>query len=237
LIGGTQLNLDNDPEYEWGAALSTSKPRLFLFDAESATWKISNLYSFSDPIQNLTIRAEDLPNGEGRNLILLATYAPSVPISNESKCLEKGASLVSELSIFQLNGISPVSVKVAILCDTPPDLSILSPPEILALIPKPVPPVMFPDDSIFLSNLTGYESSLLYKENIEATRNGLKELLAAVPPNHPIAPHLIPRILFDLGLSYELEGDAEAARTAYLDLIAQWPESPWAWLAEARISD
>ncbi|WP_420628280.1 tetratricopeptide repeat protein [Candidatus Leptofilum sp.] len=38
-----------------------------------------------------------------------------------------------------------------------------------------------------------------------------------------------------LGLSFELNGEEETAVATYLDLIQQYPTSPWSWLAWARL--
>jgi hypothetical protein len=238
LLGATELNLDDDPELEWVTALSTSYPTILLFDPEPALWKITTPYGFSAPIQSLVIRAENLSDEENSALILLGTFAPSVPVSQYPACWEQGASTVSELSIIQLKGNAPVSLQTAILCGIPPELSVLPTAEILALIPQPVPPVISPDDqSVFLFNLEQFENEIFTARNFKSAREGLQGLLNNVPVDHPTAPHLIPRILFGIGLSYEMEGEAETAQAAYLDLIAQWPASPWAWLAEARIDN
>lgn len=236
ILGTTSFNLDNDPEDEWIAGFAIHTSKLLIFDAGPMVWTITNPYGFSDPIQSLALRVENLANSDTPNLFLLATYAPSVPVSKFEQCWEKGASLVSELDILQLKGISPTSLKVNFLCGSPPDINTLSPTEILALVPEPTPTVITPDDQqLFFFNMEGHEQDILQGGNFETDRKVIQALLAAVPPDHPTTAHLIPRLLFDLGLSYELEGDAEAARAAYMDLIAQWPASPWAWLAEARV--
>ena len=42
-------------------------------------------------------------------------------------------------------------------------------------------------------------------------------------------------LIYLLGLSYELSGAEETAVATYLDLIQQFPTSPWSWLAWARL--
>lgn len=42
-------------------------------------------------------------------------------------------------------------------------------------------------------------------------------------------------LLYLLGLNYELSGDEENAVSIYLELIQQYPTSPWSWLAWARL--
>jgi hypothetical protein len=238
LLGMISFNLDDDPEDEWITGLAIHAPKLLILDTGAATWTITNPYGFSEPIQSLALRLEDLPDSNALDLILLATFASSVPVSKYAQCWEQGASMVSELKIFQFNALIPILQKRGLLCDTPPDLNILSIAEILALLPEPAPSTISPDNqSTFFFTLESAERSILESKGIEFNRKVLQDLLAAVPPDHPTAPHLIPRLLFDLGLSYEREGDAVDARAAYLDLIAQWPDSPWAWLAEARVGD
>lgn len=237
ILGAAELHLDGDPESEWVAGLSTRYPAIFLFDSDPAGWKITTPYGFSAPLQTLAIRVENLRGDDAPDLIWLATFAPSVPVSQYPACWEQGASVVSEVGLLQLSGTAPFAVQTRIICGTPPLLSTLSPAEILALIPEPVPPVLSPDDPVFLSILTRHEGFLLRGENMGKNRSGLQALLANIPGDHPAAPHLIPRLLFGIGLSDEIEGDTEAARAAFLDLIAQWPASPWAWLAAARVHE
>ncbi|MBK6325263.1 MAG: hypothetical protein IPF56_04865 [Chloroflexi bacterium] len=43
------------------------------------------------------------------------------------------------------------------------------------------------------------------------------------------------RLLYLSGLTYELAGDNNQAVTTYLSLIRQAPNSPWSWLAWARL--
>ncbi|HNB53431.1 MAG TPA: tetratricopeptide repeat protein, partial [Anaerolineales bacterium] len=234
LLDATAINLDDDPEEEWIAGLTIQNPKLLVFDARPDAWSVLNPYDFSDPIQTLMYRVEDLPGYGALDLIVLATFAPSVPVSKFPQC--EGASLISELDIFELKWLPLNLVEVSVLCDVSHPLSTLTPEEIIALIPAPAQVVTTPDDEqFFFFDLERFEQDIFREGDIPADRDGLQNLLAAVPPDHPTAPHLIPRLLFDLGLSYELEGDAVAARVAYLELIAQWPDSPWAWLAEARV--
>ncbi len=236
LLGETSFNLDDDPEDEWIAGFDIHSPKLLIFDVGPANWTITSPYSFSDPIQALMLRVDDLPENNAPDLFLLVTFASSVPVSKFAQCWEKGASIVSELEVFYFIELVPILKNTSLLCDTPPDLNALTLTEILALLPEPAPYSVSPDEpSTFLFTLEQAESNILQKEGIAFNRKVLQDLRALVPPDHPTAPHLIPRLLFDLGLSYELEGDAVAARAAYLELITQWPDSPWAWLAKARL--
>ena len=54
-------------------------------------------------------------------------------------------------------------------------------------------------------------------------------------PRDPAAQVVRARLLYLLGWSYDLEGDSGQAIQADVDLMRQFPASPWSWLAAARL--
>jgi len=65
--------------------------------------------------------------------------------------------------------------------------------------------------------------------------NQIFDLLDYFPANDPDAQPYIQHLTYLLGYYYELRGEEETAVTTYLTLISQYPTSPWAWLAWARL--
>ncbi len=63
----------------------------------------------------------------------------------------------------------------------------------------------------------------------------ITDLLAYLPTDDPEAQPYIEHLTYLLGYHYELSGDDETAVTTYLSLIRQAPNSPWSWLAWARL--
>ena len=53
--------------------------------------------------------------------------------------------------------------------------------------------------------------------------------------NNPMTQPYIEHLTYLLGYHYELSGDEETAVNTYLNLIQQFPTSPWSWLAWARL--
>ncbi|MCA9945014.1 MAG: VCBS repeat-containing protein [Anaerolineales bacterium] len=63
----------------------------------------------------------------------------------------------------------------------------------------------------------------------------ITQLLNYLPSDDPEAQPYIEHLTYLLGYFYELSGDGENAVSTYLDLIQQYPTSPWSWLAWARL--
>ncbi len=63
----------------------------------------------------------------------------------------------------------------------------------------------------------------------------ITQLLNYLPTDDPNAQSYIEHVTYLLGYFYELSGDEETAVSTYLDLIQQYPTSPWSWLAWARL--
>ncbi len=61
------------------------------------------------------------------------------------------------------------------------------------------------------------------------------QLLNYLPSDDPDAQPYIEHLTYLLGYFYELNGDEETAVSTYVDLIQQYPTSPWSWLAWARL--
>ncbi len=67
------------------------------------------------------------------------------------------------------------------------------------------------------------------------TQLRITQLLNYLPTDDPNAQSYIEHVTYLLGYFYELSGDEETAVSTYLDLIQQYPTSPWSWLAWARL--
>ncbi|MBK9053103.1 MAG: tetratricopeptide repeat protein [Chloroflexi bacterium] len=76
---------------------------------------------------------------------------------------------------------------------------------------------------------------MLSPEHSTTLPEDLIALINYLPPDDPEAHYLILQLTYMLGYTYEQEGREEEAIATYLALIQQAPESPWSWLAWARI--
>jgi hypothetical protein len=125
------------------------------------------------------------------------------------------------------------------LCGEPPALDSLSAAQLQEWFTEvaPSPPTLETDSKGFYRLLEEQEALILSGAGALEARMALKDLLPTVPPDHPASGAVIPRILLSIALSYEIGGNTDAALAAYQDLMAQWPDTPWAWLAEARMNE
>jgi hypothetical protein len=80
------------------------------------------------------------------------------------------------------------------------------------------------------------QQSVLSDGDIENTRSKIVELLEYLPDDVASAVLLSNQLHYLLGLSYELENKPEEAVRVYLELISEIPDTPWSWLAWARLS-
>lgn len=68
-----------------------------------------------------------------------------------------------------------------------------------------------------------------------SVRAEIHDLIGFLPSDEPAVGVLLPELIYYIGLSYELDGEEAKAVEAYLDLIQEYPESPWSWLAWSRL--
>ena len=237
LSDATPYQLDDDPEKEWIGWLDWEIPQMLLLDRMGEGWRMVQLAWKSDPLAGFHSRVMDYSTDSIPDILLLATFDASVPVSAYPKCWEQGAAQVSDLTMISWSRGEVVMEARTILCGEPPALESLSAAQLQDMLAETAPalPTLDDDPRGFYRRLEEQEALILSGNSLGA-RMVLEEILSGVPPIHPASGAVIPRILFGIGLSYEVEGEQESAITAYQDLITQWPASPWAWLAEARVS-
>jgi hypothetical protein len=229
-------DIDRDPDKEWIGLLNFEIPSVLLFDQEGAFWKIHQLAQFDAPLSQLQSWVTDFDEAGRPDILLLATFGTSVPVSQYPACWEAGASYVSELVIISTENIE--AGKKITLCGEPPILATIPHEKLREFMAEKPPQLPTLDDPReFYRFLEQQEAQIFTPYTIQSVRTTLETILFESGPGFPAADSVIPRILFDIGLTYEIERDSAPAIAAYQDLITQWPASPWAWLAEARIGE
>lgn len=230
--------VDQDMEEEWIGLLNLEIPQVLLFDQQDGFWRIDSLAQFNAPLspqQNaFQIEVTDVNEDGVSEILMVATLGESVPVSQYPACWEAGAAQVSEFLIVSADNEDVLSKTV--FCGDPPRLTELSQAQVQAFVAEKPPQLPnLKDPRPFYQFLERQETQLFQSLNYSPIREMFATLLSETTLDFAGAEGVIPRLMFAIGLSYELEGDMVAARAAYLDLIAQWPASPWAWLAEARL--
>lgn len=236
LSGVTPYQLDGDPAPEWIGWLDWQLPQFLLLDPGTEAWRIVRLAGRPSPLAQFQSHVADFDADGLLEILLLATFDQSVPVSAYPDCWAQGAAQISDLIVVRWPEVEETSVA---LCGAPPALEELPAAQLqewfTASIPSP--PTLATDPNGFYRRLEAQEARIVMGEDPAGGRAALEKMILEVPSDHPAAGAVIPRLVFGIGLSYEVEGDAESARAVYLDVVARWPASPWAWLAEARMGN
>ena len=239
LFDPTPYQLDDDPEEEWIGWLDWKIPQFLLLDPMGETWRLVRLDWKPNPLAQFQSNVTDFDEDGILDILLLATFDASVPVSAYPKCWAQSASQVSDLTRISWSEGEIVMGGKTTLCGEPPALDSLSAAQLQEWFTEvaPSPPTLETDSKGFYRLLEEQEALILSEAGALEARMALKDLLPTVPPDHPASGTVIPRILFSIALSYEIGGNTDAALAAYQDLMAQWPDTPWAWLAEARMNE
>lgn len=234
------LNLDDDEENEWISLVSEGNILLVL-DAQNGRWRSHLLAPNLSPLANMQINVRDLTADGQADLLILAHF--------HTPCLGESA-LESWGMLFDLTADNRYeTVRIEQICDnTPPDITEMN---TNFFFNETEPPAPFWDsmadefpwqaelwpfaENGFFSYLDTLNEQVLTAEQPFTLPTELTTLINALPATNPDAQPVIQHLTYLLGYYYELRGEAATAVTTYLTLIHQYPTSPWAWLAWARL--
>lgn len=241
------FNLDTDPELEWVALYESN---LTFFDSAAGEWNafyIRNLY-----LSVISIKAAPADTDNDGVNELLVILEPEI----QDQLVLGGLCDPNELSYMALI-VDPSLVwfkrydDYTLYClSEPPNLSSSEGlAEVLILLknrgmPDSIPPAWvlmtgFPHKPLTDQDIYEYKTELtdniLNGINIENSRSELLALIDFIPADDPNGLLLSNELKYLVGLSYELEGQADEAVAAYLQLIVDAPASPFSWLAWTKL--
>jgi hypothetical protein len=225
-------NLDDDPNLEWIGILEPEAPWLVIFDAQNGQWVAQFAEDlFSAPVLSMVFEQQEGADSEDSGIFVSAESGPTI------------YSTSAGYNVLLINKVDQEYVVVATsFYDEQPDLKNL-PPEFFnpdADQPATMPPSWenlagFLDEPKYIGDyIEGLTESVLTQTDPTVPEK-ITQLLNYLPSDDPDARPYIEHLTYLLGYFYELSGDEETAVTTYLDLIQQYPTSPWSWLAWARL--
>ena len=224
------VNLDDDPELEWVGILEPEAPWLVIFDAENNQWVphfVDDIYPA--PVLDLKIEQKILADTVDLSLLTLIITA-----SSYSDALNYEVSLIDKID----QEYSIVASKHPY--DEEPILQDLDRNYFDLDRPEDIPPKWkdledFLEEPEYISTYIETLVDAVLTQSDPDIASKITDLLAYLPPDDPETQPYIEHLTYLLGYHYELSGDDETAVTTYLSLIRQAPNSPWSWLAWARL--
>ncbi|KAA3662963.1 MAG: tetratricopeptide repeat-containing protein [Chloroflexi bacterium] len=219
-------NFDEDSQIEWLGYLDLNEPKIILADASDNEWTLNSIYNVhsSDLVDFQTYQTDF--NSDGQTELVLSLELINYPdnIFYYVLLIEK-----TEAGFERTGGLS--------LKETP----------VLDSIQLDDFQMQHYQTSIWtlLKDEYGIEDDLrtfvnelaqrvIDQERPLSTLTDLETLLSRLPDDAEVEP-LRHQLLFLRGYHYELSGEEETAVSHYTTLIQQAPDSPWSWLAWARL--
>ena len=228
-------NLDDDPDLEWIGILEPEAPWLVIFDAENGQWVAHFVDDiFTAPVFDLDFGQQKITNDD--NLSILVTIA--------AESYSTWTTTETEYEVFLIDKVDQeyVIVDTNHLYDEQPDLKDL--PDDFFNLDSEQSTIIEPGWKQLEDFLEEPEYIGFYIENLTDSilaqtdptiPEKITQLLNYLPTDDPDAQPYIEHLTYLLGYFYELSGDEENAVSTYLELIQQYPTSPWSWLAWARL--
>jgi hypothetical protein len=215
-----ELNLDDDAESEWLVMVEPEAPQVVILDLVDNVWRLHRLAELIPPVTDF--QAQVVPGTPDGYPVLLVQATQNI-----WSWFCWGDQQTDILTIDLSAGMNEVEDRIyACANDSLPLYSDkLSNPFYEA-----------PLDYFFLQKIDQLEEEILsVKRPLPDIQNELSPLMNALPADTTSHQMMLNRLLYMSGLAYELDGKEAQAVSTYLSLIQQAPDSPWAWLAWARL--
>ena len=227
------FEMDNGSEEIW---LGFIHANLIAWRLEDGKWRPSIIFKFESPVKDVQFDVRDLTeDGQIDLVVSIALITPQYCHYVENKDEEY------RLMLFT---ISPEDVQViseSTVCENPLPISQLSPDYFDTKNSGEYAISWYLDIQVdeqtwvFTHRIDDLKDQVLSQTNLSRTRAQIQDLISQIPDGDKGGELASIRLLYLIGLSYELSGDEETAVSTYLDLIQQAPTSPWSWLAWARL--
>lgn len=235
------INLDSDDDNEWLGLIGERSQTITIFDFGSGQWKMDSTWQFDAPAEIQVIPYEVTSETVGKEILAIVSYPPR----KEQNCPENTQNFELLVIAKGENGYQVWKfLDISCIQESPIGLS-----DAKAFL-------RFMDDNqntitsntVFNMDSPNSPSEELEKklfeiikrtvkgQSPEAVRKELSSLLASFDDDTPVSKIVRARLLYLVGLSYELENQPEQAVEHYLNLIRAHPDSLWSWLAWARLT-
>ncbi|MCP5094333.1 MAG: hypothetical protein GY943_02140, partial [Chloroflexi bacterium] len=226
-------NFDDDSDIEWIGYIDLAMPQVVLLDIVDEKWVAKVLYYDWYPfiVKDYSFFQTLLNENEYQDVLLglqietfdfferpHETKHKVLWIEQADNGFIRAGSLVFYDELPILEGIPLAEFTV-----NDPQPSIWEPIE-----------AEFNIDGSFRDYVSALAQRVFAQERPSTTLTDLETLLASLPDDDEVQP-LRHQLMFLRGYHYELAGEGETAVSHYTTLIQQAPNSPWSWLAWARL--
>ena len=234
------VDLDDDPDLEWTGVVDGGGLIWAYWDATEAGWQGYALSDFDNGfISNPTLDSFESTlsdvNGDGIDDLISLRHVSDVSEGSEAT----SGMLLAAYDLAEDELIVDGSVSISDLSEVDQDIvEEVRPMQLEGSYGMPpfYITVDGEEDALYLF-LFGSLGALLTDCDPAAIRDDLEQALAQIPEDGINADKAIRQIQYLIGYSYELEGDAAGATSAYRQLIEAAPDSYWSWLAWARMAE
>jgi hypothetical protein len=234
------------------------QPYLVINDTQTRNLKLLQT-TFDGPVEKYEFLLKDADLDGDDELMILARLEEPLPIGSHFFC-ERGDS-VTEIRILRKTANHFETIFENYGCGEPPSIEeVFSDQNVAGMMAKAAKEAndipgfetawWYPD--IVIAELTKdmedeeaapglfgvldqITEEVLDNETPLTTRGKIMALLETLPEDEEAAQLVRNRLLYLKGVSYQLEGKDAMAIETYLDLIQSDPDSPWSWLAFARL--
>ena len=232
-------NLDHDPEIEWIGHLDLAMPRVLYLDFVEGTWIAQTIYNVGghpiwitdyDLKENFVIDDDEFEDVLLQIQVKRTEFDIAHPVYGHILWFEKTENGLTKVnSQYYADEIPVLEVITSDYFTTNVVGSSVSEPSIWEPLETD-----FNLDGSFAKYVNDLSQKVIDQERPLTTLTDLETLLSLLPDDDEINP-LRHQLMFLLGYHFELAGEEETAVSHYLTLIQQAPDSPWSWLAWARL--
>ena len=227
------FEMDNGSEEIWLGFIHTN---LIAWHLEDGKWWPSTIFRFESPIKDAQLDARDLTeDGQTDLIVSVALKAPQYCHYAENKDEEY------QLILFTFSSEGTQLISENTVCENPPSISQIDFDYFDEKIGEEYLVSWYLDIQadgqtwIFVYRIGELTNQVLSQTNLATTRAIIQDLISQIPEDDKGGELASFRLMYLIGLSFEMSGEEENAVNTYLNLIRQAPASPWSWLAWARL--
>jgi hypothetical protein len=226
--------LDTDGDIEWIGVLEPESPSLVIFDLLGEEWQIYFIfYPFYFPVLELDFVLQDVISDDQPEII--------VQLTEDGTAYYPYEEVVYDVILAGMVDGAFQKIRSEMVYEKTDDLAQvleitayeLEASTLASISWRQLEGLDVAEDSVYF--YTSKLQTAVLTQTDPTVPEKITQLLNYLPPDDPDARPYIEHLTYLLGYFYELSGEGETAVTTYLDLIQQYPTSPWSWLAWARL--
>ena len=225
-------DIDNDGFYEWIGYFDLNRSPIIIIDNDESKWTAQTIYKVysSQSLIDYQIIEKNITADDTTEILLMLELEDVQYLNTNHVLILLGQNENEVEQLDRINYYEEVPVLESITLEDFTANDVL--PSAWELLEAE-----FNIDGNFGLYVHDLTRRSLAQEQPSTTLNEIQILLSYLPKDEPDAElqSLRHHLLFLIGYHFELAGEEETAVTHYLNLIEEAPDSPWSWLAWARL--